>query len=248
MSLTVTVLGSSGMFATRDRACAGYIVDIDGYKLWLDAGSGSWRNLVTLMDYKQVEAVILTHRHPDHTSDLFQSYHARHYGQPDPLPRIPVWAPQETVDAILGFVKDLEDSFQVQTVKAGDELTVGGASMSFVEMAHPAETVGVRVTHEGSILAYSADTGADADFEKLAGGTDLFLCEATEQDSDDIWEGHLRASQAGEIAARVGVKSLLLTHLPPGRDHSLSLAEAKSTAGDVPVELAADCKTWTVAP
>jgi ribonuclease BN (tRNA processing enzyme) len=246
MGFTVTVLGSSGMFVTKDRACAGYILAFGDHKLWLDAGSGSWRNMIGLVDHKALDGVILTHRHPDHTTDLFQAYHARHYGQPEPLPRIPVWAPQETVDAILGFVKDLEDSFDVRTVKAGDVLTIGGAQVSFVEMAHPAETVGVRVDHEGAVLAYSADTGEAADFEALAGGSDLFLCEATSQDSDELWEGHLRASQAGEIAARVKTKLLLLTHLRPGRDHELTLEQARRTSGDVAVELASDGKTWTV--
>lgn len=246
MSFTVTVLGSSGMFATRERACAGYILDLDGHKLWLDAGSGSWRNMLEVMDHRDVGGVILTHRHPDHTTDLFQAYHARQYGQPDPLSRIPVWAPQETVDVVLGYVKDLEDSFQMNAVKAGDDVTIGGARVTFVEMAHPAETVGVRVEHDGGVLAYSADTGAEADFEKLAGAADLFLCEATSQDSDEIWEGHLRASQAGEISARVGAKSLLLTHLRPGRDHELTLQEARRTAPGLSIELAEDLKSWTV--
>ncbi|MGH2757681.1 MAG: MBL fold metallo-hydrolase [Actinomycetota bacterium] len=244
----MTVLGSSGMFATRERACAGYILAFGDHKIWLDAGSGSWRNMLDAVDHKTIDGIILSHRHPDHTSDLFQAYHARQYGQPEPLPRIPVWAPQETVDAILGFVKHIEDSFDVRTVKAGEELTIGGAQVSFVEMAHPTETVGVRVDHDGAVFAYSADTGSDADFESLAGGSGLFLCEATSQDSDDLWEGHLRASQAGEIAARVGTSLLLLTHLRPGRDHELTFEQARRTSGDVAVELASDGKTWPVRP
>jgi ribonuclease BN (tRNA processing enzyme) len=248
MGFTITVLGTSGMFVTRERACAGYILAFGDHKIWLDAGSGSWRNMIDVIDHKTLDGVILSHKHPDHTTDLFQAYHARHYGQAEPMPRIPVWAPQETADAILGFVKDLEDAFEVRTVKAGEDLTIGGAQFSFVEMAHPAETVGVRVEHDGGVFAYSADTGESADFETLAGGSDLFLCEATSQDSDELWEGHLRASQAGEIAARVGPSLLLLTHLRPGRDHALTLEQARRSAGDVAVELASDGKSWTVHP
>lgn len=246
MSFSVTVLGSSGMFATRDRACAGYFVDLGSKKIWLDAGSGTWRNILGVVDHKTLDGIILTHRHPDHTTDLFQAYHARQYGQAEPLPRIPLWAPQETVEALLGFVEALEDSFKVEAVKAGDEMNIGSARVAFVEMAHPAETVGVRIEQDSGVLAYSADTGAEADFETLAGSADLFVCEATSQDSDEIWEGHLRASQAGEIAAQVGTKSLLLTHLRPGRDHGLTLEEARHTGGEVAIELAADGKSWTV--
>ena len=66
----VTVLGSSGMFPTSERACAGYLVEIGDKKIWLDAGSGSWRNLVKTCSYAELDGVILTHRHPDHHSAL----------------------------------------------------------------------------------------------------------------------------------------------------------------------------------
>jgi ribonuclease BN (tRNA processing enzyme) len=107
-------------------------------------------------------------------------------------------------------------------------------------MAHPVPTLGVRVTYGEKVIAFSSDTGDGADFEALAGSADVFVCEATSQDSDPLWEGHLRASQAGSIADRIGVKKLVLTHLPNGRDLEVSLAEARATAGGVKVELAQD--------
>jgi ribonuclease BN (tRNA processing enzyme) len=81
VKIKVTVLGSSGVFATRDRACAGYLVDLGDAKIWMDAGAGTWRNLITQMDYTQLDGVLLSHRHPDHTSDVYQAYHARYSRQ-----------------------------------------------------------------------------------------------------------------------------------------------------------------------
>lgn len=248
MSFAVTVLGSSGMFATTDRASAGYLLRYGDMRLWLDAGSGTWRNIIGHIDHGMLDGVILTHRHPDHVTDVFQAYHARHYGQPEPMPPIPLWAPEDTVEAVVAFVKGIEDSFDARAVKGGDRIDIGGAQVSFVEMAHPVETVGVRVEHADGTLAYSADTGDAADFAALARGSDLFLCEATSQDSDALWEGHLRGSQAGDIARRVETRLLLLTHLRPGRDHAVTLEEARATAGDVSVELAEDNRTWAVRP
>src|SRR5687767_4387787 len=103
MSFTVTILGSSAMFATRERACSGYLLEIDGHHLWLDAGAGTWRNLLKHCAYQDLAGVILTHGHPDHTSDVFQAYHARNYGQAERLPTIPLWAPQDTVDKLVGY-------------------------------------------------------------------------------------------------------------------------------------------------
>jgi ribonuclease BN (tRNA processing enzyme) len=240
VSFSVTVLGSAAMFATEERACAGYLVETDSTRLWLDAGAGSWRNLLHHVDYRNLDAVVLTHRHPDHTSDVFQSFHARHYGDAESLPPIPLYAPQETVDRICAFSTELDQSYDMRPVEAGGSASIGDLALSFVKMAHPVETLGVRAEADGRSLAYTADTGMEADFDSLARGCDLFVCEATFQDSDEEWEGHLKASQAGAIAARVGASRVVLTHLPANRDMNLSKAEAQSQADGVEVAVAND--------
>jgi ribonuclease BN (tRNA processing enzyme) len=240
VSVVVTVLGSSGMFATVERACAGYLVEIDGKRLWLDAGAGTWRHLLQHLNYPSLDGILLTHRHPDHVSDVFQCGNARWLGGPEPLPPIPLWAPGETLDRLSSLYDHLTEALDMRPIKAGGSLDFAGARLSFFEMAHPAETVGVRLEHDGGILAYSADTGPEGDIQDLASEADLFMCEATLQDEDKSWEGHMKASQAGVAALQAAAKKLLLTHLPPGRDLGLSLVEGHKAAGDVEVQLAVD--------
>lgn len=239
MGFAVTVLGSSAMFATLERAASGYLLEIDGTRIWLDAGGGSYRNLLQHISYQDIDGVILTHRHPDHTIDVFQAFHSRRYGQREGLKPIPLWAPAETIERVTAFISEMDEAFDLTTIAAGEAIDIAGAKVSFVRMAHPPETLGVRLEHGDAVLAYSADTGAEADFHTLAGGADIFLCEATHQNADEIWEGHLRASQAAGIATEVGVDKLVLTHLPPGRDHEQSLSEAKEVR-DEEIVLAAD--------
>jgi ribonuclease BN (tRNA processing enzyme) len=106
----------------------------------------------------------------------------------------------------------------------------------------------VRVEAGDAILAYSADSGTGADFESLASGAALFICEATFQDSDESWTGHMSAAQAAAIAGQVDATSLLLTHLPPGRDLALSLAEADREGMGLQIQLAADGQRLEVGP
>jgi ribonuclease BN (tRNA processing enzyme) len=239
VALTVTVLGSSGMFATVERACAGYLIEVDDYKLWLDAGAGSWRNLLSHIDYRDLDGILLSHRHPDHTSDVLQAFHARHYGDDGPLEPIPLWAPAEAVEIVSNYSSESRSGLDFHTITEESALEIGNARFSFVRMAHPVETLGVRIEYGDTVFAYSSDTGEDADFKTLAESADLFLCEATLQDSDDMWTGHLRATQAARIATLADARLLVLTHLPPGRDHQRSLAEARAETG-TQVMLAAD--------
>jgi ribonuclease BN (tRNA processing enzyme) len=239
MGLTVTVLGSSGMFATRERSCSGYLVEFDDKKLWMDAGAGTWRNLLDHADYRDLDGVLLSHRHPDHTTDALQAFHSRQYGGPQPLDPIPLWAPSEAIDHIRSFSPESAKAFDFHAITAESALEIGRARFTFVRMAHPPVTLGVRIEHEQSSFAYSSDSGEDADFKSLAGEAEIFVCEATLQDQDERWEGHMRASQAAAVAGEAGAALLVLTHLPPGRDHHVSLAEARA-ASDVQAMLAFD--------
>jgi ribonuclease BN (tRNA processing enzyme) len=246
MSFSVTVLGSSGIFSTRERAASGYLLRTGNRNVWIDAGGGTWRNLLGQLEYAQVDGVLLSHRHPDHTIDLFQALHARMHGGAEPLPPIPLWANAETLERVCSYASELEKSFDLREISRGQTLDIDGKKLSFYEMQHWCDTLGVRVEDEDATFAYSADTGPEADFAALAGGADLFICEATGQDSDPISIGHLRSSQAGAFAVQNRVSRLVLTHLPPERDLALSLAEADRTSEGVAVELAADGKTYEV--
>jgi ribonuclease BN (tRNA processing enzyme) len=228
------------MFATPERACSGYLVESGGTRVWMDAGGGTWQALQTFMDFSDLDAIVLSHRHPDHTIDVLQCFHARRYGCPTPLARIPLWAPDETIERLRGFSPELDESFEIEAIQPGDTIKVDNVAMSFFQMVHSADTVGMRVDVDGSILSYSADTGPTGDFEGLATGAHTLLCEATFQDSDEEWEGHMSAAQAGRVAARLGVERLVLTHLPSERDLDLSLSEASSQMDGTKVTLAYD--------
>jgi len=239
VSFTVTVLGCSGVYQTRDLAASGFLMEIDGGHWLVDMGGGTWRNLLAHIDYRDLDGVFLSHRHPDHTIDIWQLFHARHYGLV-PESKIPLWAPQETIDRLIAFDDGVAESFALEPVDETSEVKFGDARVTFARMQHPPVTLGLRIEQRDATLAYTADTGPEGDIEAIATGVSLFLCEATAQDADEPWWGHLCASDAARVAARCGVDRLVLTHLRPESDREVSREQARRAAPDLNVELATD--------
>jgi ribonuclease BN (tRNA processing enzyme) len=239
VSFTVTVLGCSGVYQTKDLAASGFLVEIDGRRWVVDMGGGTWRNLLSHLDYRDLDGVLLSHRHPDHTIDIWQLFHARHYGDV-PESKIPLWAPQETIDRLVAFDEGVAESFELVPVDETSEVRLGDARVTFARMQHPPVTLGLRIEHGGATLAYTADTGLEGDVDAIATGVNVLVCEATAQDADEPWWGHLCASDAARIAVRCGVDRLVLTHLRPGSDREVSLEEARRAAPGLEVEAATD--------
>jgi ribonuclease BN (tRNA processing enzyme) len=237
--MKLDVVGSSGTYPVRGRPAAGYLVSQGDTRVWCDTGPGTFVELP--VDAELISAIVISHEHPDHWLDLLTAFHSIAYG-PNPRHSIPVYAPQATLDRIAraGSADHFADTFDLVPVAGGDTRQIGAFEVTFAWTDHSVPTVGTRWEANGRVLAYSADTGPEGEWEKLAADADLFLCEASYQgDMDDYgaYPHHLTASLAGGIARRQAAKKLMLTHIPPHLDATLSINEAETTF-DRPVELA----------
>ncbi len=190
-----------------------------------------------------VDAIVVSHQHPDHCLDLFMAFHAFRF-RPEPRYGVPVYCPQAVIDRLLAFVEAGDDSeivktFEFHPVSDGDQVQIADIAVTFASTDHPVPTVASRWEATNRVLAYSADTGPGGDWMRLAAGADLFLCEASYQGppGGSDYPYHLTAGEAGAIARRVGARHLMLSHIPPYLDVARSVAEAETTF-DRPVELA----------
>ncbi len=66
-------------------------------------------------------------------------------------------------------------------------------------------------------MAITGDAGPRDDLVNLARGADILVADCT-LPPGGIYDGHLNPEQAGELAAAAGVRTLVLTHLPPDAD------------------------------
>lgn len=232
-SLRLTVLGSCGSYPSAGRACSSYLVRSGRTAVMLDAGSGSLANLQHHLDIADLDAVVISHEHPDHWIDTTGLHVAAKYYLG--IERLPVLAPR-SVGPVMYYAGP---PFELRTVADGDRHDVGDLTLTFSRTDHPVETLAVRVDGAGSSIAYSADTGPAWSLAALGPGVDLALCEATFLAADEGRAAHLSARQAGAMAREAGAGRLVLTHIQPGNDHEAARAEAEATFGR-PVEIAVE--------
>jgi ribonuclease BN (tRNA processing enzyme) len=110
---------------------------------------------------------------------------------------------------------------------------IGGLSVSFTEMDHSVPTVGSRWEVDGRALFFTGDTGPAGAWRELAAGVNVMLSEASYQGAaeDKVYPHHLTAGEAGEIARSIGAGDLVLTHIPPYLDPSVSVSQAEQEFG-----------------
>jgi ribonuclease BN (tRNA processing enzyme) len=234
VGLSITVLGCSGSYPGPGGACSGYLVRGAATTVWLDAGSGTMANLQRHVALDNVDAVVLTHEHPDHWRDIEGFYVAYKYG-PNEREGIPVYAPAGLIGQTYFETPPV---FAWHTVADGDRVEIGALSFSFSRTDHGPETLAVRVDCEGASIAYTADTGPAWSLSKLGESIDLALCEATIGVDDENTVQHLSGRQAGAMAAAAGVGRLVLTHLWPTLDPA-SVENAARSEFSGPIEMAA---------
>jgi ribonuclease BN (tRNA processing enzyme) len=239
----LTIIGCSGSVPGPASAASSYLVEHDGYRLLLDLGNGAFGALQRHLDPAGVDAVVLSHLHPDHCFDVAPMVVHRRFGAGRTLPRIPLLGPSGTHDR-LAMAYDpaarngLRDLFDVAAVTPG-ERELGPFRLRFARMNHPVPTHGVRVSAGGRALAYSADTGPSSELVALARGADALLCEASfAEGAANPPDMHLTGREAGEHATRAGVGRLLVTHVPPWIDLART-AEAAAGAFDGPTDAVA---------
>lgn len=233
---TVTILGTSGSYPGPGSACSGYLLRHQGFSLWLDAGPGTMANLQTHIALADVDAVVLSHEHPDHWSDLDGFYIACRYIQP--RSDVPVYAPTG-LQNLMRSGTDTGSTFAWHDITDKTSLAVGPFHLTFSRTDHPPETLAVRADLDGTgrSFGYSADTGPGWTLDQLGPGLDVVLSEATFLQDREGTSPHISARQAGVSARAAGVGRLLITHIWPIVDPRQSAAEASQSFG-APVECA----------
>lgn len=248
--MKLTVLGMAGSYPGPQSPASSYLVqadDEDG-KQWsvvLDLGSGALGALQRHVNPFDVNAVFLSHPHPDHCADMagyyvYYRYHPSYGTEKSQCTPVTVYGPRDTQERLgcmygLDEGENMDGQFVHNTLSDGDRIEVGPLTIDVRSVRHPVEAFGFRIEGPSEhspadrvTLAYTGDTDICDSLDDLAANVDLFLSEAAFiEGRDDAIEGlHLTGAKAGHIAERAGARSLVLTHIPAWNDPHVSVREA----------------------
>ena len=193
----------------------------EGFATWMDAGPGTMANLQLHIPLASLDAVVISHSHPDHWSDLEGLYVAMRYflGRQG----FPVYAPEGLRDLMRGENRD--GTLDWRVIGDGDSAQVGPATLDLVADGPPGGDVGFqgRSRRPSARLLGRHRPGVGAE-QAGTRASQLALVEAClSLEAEGIMQ-HLSARQAGATAADAGAERLVITHLAPPIDRAVAQA------------------------
>ncbi|KQY58646.1 metal-dependent hydrolase [Aeromicrobium sp. Root495] len=235
--MKLTIVGCAGSYPGPDSSASCYLLEADHegrtWRIVIDLGNGALGQLQRYCDPRDVDAIAISHLHPDHCIDMASFAVLAKYHPDGSYRKIPVYAPRGGED-YLGWAggpggEDPAESSEFHVWEDEPVMEVGPFRVTAALVDHPVTAFGMRIEVEGHVIGYSGDTGPTDVLLDIARDADLFLCEASFVESkENPPHLHLTGAEAGQVSATAAVKRLLITHVPAWTDAAEVEADVKS--------------------
>ena len=265
-TIEIVLLGTGSPLPDPNRAGPSTLVRAGGRTFLVDCGRGVLlRAAAAAAAPGALTALLLTHLHSDHITDLNDVITTRWVTSfaPSPLRLIGPPGTQEVVDGILASLRpdisyrlahheDLSWPPPVDITEVTDGVVHDDGLVRIVtaptDHRPVAPTVGYRFEAGGRAVVLAGDTVPCEGLDQLCAGADALVITVIREDLlhaigvprlIDVCDYHSTVQQAAETAKRAGVGTLVLTHcvppIPPGAEGEWKALAAETFAGEIVV-------------
>ncbi|AZU61196.1 MBL fold metallo-hydrolase [Neobacillus mesonae] len=244
--MKLTIIGPWGGYPKQNAASAGYLLEHEGFHLLIDCGSGVLSKLQNILPPEELNAVVISHYHPDHIADIGVLQHARliqgFLGKQ--FPALPIYG--HTFNEHEFTKLTYKNITKGEAYEPGQNLFIGPFKISFLKTDHPVPCYAMRIEADGKTMIYTADSSFKEEFIDFSKGADLLLCECNFfGNQNGKAAGHMTSIEAGLFASNAQVKQLILTHLPHYGQINDLITEASSKFPGI-IKLAAEFDTYVL--
>ena len=238
--MKIKVLGTGTCVPSLQRSSSSYLVQTKQLNILIDVGPSVVRRLLEYgFTTRDIDVIILTHFHVDHTADLSTFLFASNYDVEARAKELSVLGGDGLHDFYRGLLAVypwlLPRSYEISLREMSKgTLNKGGLVITTAQMEHNNESIGVRVEERKSVT-FSGDTDYTKNLVKLASGTDLLIAECSFPERKV--DGHLNLEILQKIVDEANPKRVLISHLYPEWDDFSGVLHAPYLLGEDGMEI-----------
>jgi ribonuclease BN (tRNA processing enzyme) len=224
--MKMKILGTGTSIPSLERGSPSYLVTTKNIKLLVDTGPAVVRRLLEYgFSVEDINVIVITHFHVDHTADLATFLFASNYGitqRTKPLLIIGGQGMRTFYRGLLNVYPWIEPKSYTLSLKSMPRgmLKIDGLTIKTAHANHNPESVAVRF-EEGKAITFSGDTDYAKSLVRLASKTDILVAECSFPKRKV--KGHLNLATLERVVKEARPKKVILSHLYPDWDHFMGV-------------------------
>jgi ribonuclease BN (tRNA processing enzyme) len=244
------VLGSGTGVPSLERSGPAYLLRVGGASALIDCGNGAVHQMMRAgVQPSSLDAVFITHTHPDHIGDLVPLMHALilDTGRSKPLQVFGADGFSDFWQRLILPLTGVPSRFEVRVADADERFARRACQVLTTPTAHSQRLASIAYRFEcrQRSVVFTGDTDDDLGLSIFARDADLLVLDCSYTDSMKE-KGHLAAGECGRLAARASARRVWLSHIYRGAEPDEVRVGQCKTYYSGPVQLAEDLMQATI--
>ncbi len=217
--MKLRILGTGTAVPSLLRVSSSYLVSTGWGTILIDIGPSVVRRMLEFgCTVDDVDMILLTHFHPDHTTDLTTFLFACNYGRVQRRKELLLLGGRgirlffKRLSRVYPWIEPLRYRLTIKSLPRGT-WTGNGTSITTAGANHRDESIAARIEEKGKAVVFSGDTGYSPELVTLASHADLLVAECAFPHSKV--KGHLDLPTLTRIVREAQPRQVILSHLYP---------------------------------